>query len=51
MKIKLNSVDNLPLQKPLKFRLMTITIRSVFKEGGKLYPQLFLHDTLYGLNM
>ena len=51
MKIKLNSVDNLPLQKPLKFRLMTITIRSVFKKGGKLYPQLFLHDTLYGLNM
>ena len=44
MKIKFNSDDNLPLKKPLKFRLMTITIRSVFEEGGKFYPQLFLHD-------
>ena len=51
MKIKFNSDDNLPLNKPLKFRLMTITIRSVFEEDGKLYPQLFLHDTLYDLNV
>ena len=51
MKIKFNSDDNLPLNKPLKFRLMTITIRPVFEEDGKLYPQLFLHDTLYDLNV
>ena len=50
MEIKFNSDDNLPLNKPLKFRLMTITIKSVFEEGGNLYPQLFLHDTLYELN-
>ena len=30
MQIKFNSDDNLPLKKPLKFELMTITIRSVF---------------------
>ena len=30
---------------------MTITIRSVFKEDGKLYPQVFLDDTLYELSM
>ena len=47
MKIKFNSDNNLPLEKPLKFRLLTITIRSGFEEGGKFYPQLFLHDTLY----
>ena len=47
MKIKFNSDDDLPLNKPLKFHLMTITIRSVFKEDGKLYPQVFLDDTLY----
>ena len=47
MKIKFNSDDNLPLNKTLKFRLMTITIRSVFSESGKFYPQHFLHDTLY----
>ena len=46
MKIKFNSDDNLPLNKPLKFHLMTITIRSIFEEDGKLYPQLFLDDTL-----
>ena len=42
MKIKFNSDDNLPLNKPLNFHNMTITIRSVFKEDGKLYPQVFL---------
>ena len=39
------------LNKPLKLHLMTITIRSVFKEDGKLYPQVFLDDTLYELNI
>ena len=49
MKIKFNSDDDLPLNKSLKFRLMTITIRHVFEEDGKLYPQVFLEDTLYEL--
>ena len=47
MKIKFNSDDDLPLNKPLKFHNMTITIRSVFEEDGKLYPQVFLDDALY----
>ena len=51
MKIKFNSDDNLPLNKQLKFQNMTITIRSVFEEDGKLYPQVFLDDTLYKLNV
>ena len=51
MKIKLNSDDNLPINKPLKFHNVTITIRSVFEEDGKLYPQVFLDDTLYELNV
>ena len=42
MKIKFNSDDDLPLNKPLKFHLMTVTIRSVFEEDGKLYPQVFI---------
>ena len=50
-KIKFNSDDNLPLSKPLKFHNMTITIRSAFEEDGKLYPQYFLDDTLYELNV
>ena len=40
-KIKFNSDDNLPLNKPLKFHLMTIIIRPAFEEDGKLYPQVF----------
>ena len=51
MKIKFNSDDNLPLNKPLKFHNMTIIIRSVFEEDGKLYLQVFLDDTLYELNI
>ena len=50
MKIKFNSDDDLPLNKALKFHNITITIRSVFKEDGKLYPQVFLDETLYELN-
>ena len=50
MKIKFNSDDNLPLNKQLKFQNMTITIRSVFEENGKLYPQVFLDDTFYELS-
>ena len=44
-KIKFNSDDDLPLNKLLKFHLMTIIIKCVFSEDGKLYPQLFLDDT------
>ena len=51
MKIKFNSDDNLPLNKPLKFHNITITIRSVFEEDGELYPQLFLDDSLYELDI
>ena len=49
MKIRFDSDDDLPLNKPLKFRVMTIIIKSVFEENGKLYPQLVLDDTLYEL--
>ena len=38
MKIKFNSDDDLPLNKPLKFHTMSIINRSVFEERGNLYP-------------
>ena len=41
--------DDLPLNKPIKLRLLTIIIRSVFSENGKFYPQLFLDEALYEL--
>ena len=49
MKIKFSSDDDLPLNKSIKFLLMTIIIRCVFKEDNKLYPQELLDDTLYEL--
>ena len=49
MKIKFSSDDDLPLNKSLKFSLMTITIRCVFKEDNELYPQVFLDGILYEL--
>ena len=50
IKIKFNSDDDLLLNKPVKFHMMTIIIRSVFEVDGKLYPQVFLHDALYELS-
>ena len=48
-KIKFSSDDDLPLNKSLEFRLMTITIRHLIEEDVKFYPQVFLDDTLYEL--
>ena len=48
-KIKFQSNEDLPLNKTIKLRLLTIIIRSVFSEGTKFYPQLFLDDALYEL--
>ena len=49
MKINFNSDDDLPLNKLLKFHLITIIIRCVFNKDGKFYPKLFLDATLYEL--
>ena len=51
MKIKFNSDNDLPSNKQLKFHNMTIIIRSIFEEDGKLYQQVFLDDTLYKLSI
>ena len=48
-KIRFESNDNLPLNKPIKLRLLIIIIRSVFSEDGKFYPQSFLDDVIYEL--
>ena len=43
-KIKFNSDD-----KPSNFYQITVTIRCVFSEDNKLYPQVFLDEALYSL--
>ena len=49
LKIRFEPNDDSPLNKPIKLCLLTIMIRSVFSEGSKFYPQLFLDDALYEL--
>ena len=51
MKIKFNSDDNPPSNKILKVHNLTITVRFVFEEDGKYYPQVFLDECLYGLQI
>ena len=48
-RIRSESNDNLPVNKPMKLRLLTIIIRYAFSEGSNFYPQLFLEDALYKL--
>ena len=48
-RIGVNIDDNLPLNKKLKFPMLTIIIRCVFQEGEKLYPQVYLDECLYEL--
>ena len=45
-KWRLNLINDLPLNKPIKLRLLTIIIRCVISKNGKFYPQLFLDDAL-----
>ena len=37
------------LNKPLKFYNVTVTIRCLFSEDNKLYPQAFLEEALFSL--
>ena len=46
IKIKFESDDDLPLNEPLIFYEMHIFVRFFFKEDDKLYPELFLDETL-----
>ena len=46
-RIGINTDDDIPLNKPLKFLTLTIIIRCVFQEGVKLYPQIHLDECLY----
>ena len=46
-RIGVNTEDNVPLNKKLKFPTLKIIIRCVFEECGKLYPQIYLDECLY----
>ena len=48
-KVKINTYENLPLNKPLKLHMLTITVRCCFEEDGEFYPELSLDDCFYEL--
>ena len=49
IKIKLNSDDEVPLNKTIEFSSIIIVVRAVFYENNKYYPQGFLDECLYEL--
>ena len=48
-KIGVNTDENVPFIKKLKFSPLAIIIRFVFQNGKKLYPQVYLDECLYEL--
>ena len=49
MKIKVNSDDDLPLNKAIESPTVTIVVRAVFHENEKYYHAVFLDDCLYNI--
>ena len=47
MKIKFNTDDNIPVNKIIYLRTITIIITSLTQKDGKYYPQLFLDECLH----
>ena len=47
--IGVNTDDNLPLDKQLKFPTLIIIIRCILLKGEKLYQQIYLDECLYEL--
>ena len=48
-KAGVNTDDDIPLNKKLKFPSLTIIIRCVFQNGNKLQAQVYLDECLYEL--
>ena len=46
-RIGVNTDDDIPLNKPLKFPTLTIIIRRVLQNGKTLYLQIYLDECLY----
>ena len=47
MKITVNTDNDLPLNKVIKFHVLVFNIRHVFKNSNKCSPHIFLADCLY----
>ena len=47
VKIMVKTDDDVPLNKKLKFPMLTIIIRCIFQNGKKLCPQVYLHECFF----
>ena len=48
-KVGINTEDDLPLKKSLKFLTPTVNINLVFRVDDKLCPQIYLNECFYEL--
>ena len=48
-KIKFDTDDGLPLNKPLNLCMLTIVVRFVFEDEGIFYPQVYFDECFYEL--
>ena len=48
-KVSINTEDDLPLKKSLKFLILTVNINLVLQANNKLYPQIYLNECFYEL--
>ena len=51
MKIKSNSGNQLPLNKTIEIPSMAIVAGAIFYENNKYYPQVFLDECFYKLQL
>ena len=47
IKIRFKTNDDLPLNKIINIPVCVIIVSSIFKEDGKYYPQVLLHNCFY----
>ena len=51
MRIKSDTDGELPLNKTIKINIITIVFWAVFYENNKYYPQVFLDECLYEIQI
>ena len=48
-KVSINTEEDLPLKKSLKFLTLTVNVNLVLQANKKLYPQIYLNECFYEL--
>ena len=48
-KVSINTEEDLPLKKSLKFLTLTVNVNLVLQANNKLYPQIYLNECFYEL--